>query len=46
MNASLHARFEQLKSSGLLPSPKGPALAVVKLTRNENVSLTQLAQAI
>ncbi|MBI4741404.1 MAG: HDOD domain-containing protein [Betaproteobacteria bacterium] len=46
MNASFQARFEQLKSSGLLPSPKGPALAVVKLTRDENVSLAQLALAI
>lgn len=46
MNESFQARFEQLKASGLLPSPKGPALAVVKLTRDDDVSLVQLAQAI
>lgn len=46
MNPSIQAQFEQLKSSGLLPSPKGPALAVIQLTRDPNVSLTQLAQAI
>jgi CheY-like chemotaxis protein len=40
------AHFEQLKSSGLLPSPKGPALAVLGLTRRDNVSLAQLAQAV
>ena len=40
------ARFGQLKSSGQLPSPKGPALAVVKLTRQDTVSFAQLAQAV
>ena len=40
------AHFDQLKSSGQLPSPKGPALAVVKLTRQDNVSFAQLAQAV
>jgi diguanylate cyclase (GGDEF)-like protein len=46
MNASLQAQFDQLKSSGLLPSPKGPALAVIQLTRDPKVSVAQLAQAI
>jgi PAS domain S-box-containing protein len=46
MNPKLQARFETLKSSGLLPSPKGPALAVVQLTRQDNVSSAQLARAI
>jgi PAS domain S-box-containing protein len=46
MNPKLQARFETLKSSGLLPSPKGPALAVVQLTRQDDVSTAQLARAI
>ena len=46
MNPKLQARFETLKASGYLPSPKGPALAVVQLTRQDNVSATQLAHAI
>jgi PAS domain S-box-containing protein len=46
VNPKLQARFETLKSSGLLPSPKGPALAVVQLTRQDNVSSAQLARAI
>lgn len=40
------AKFEQLKSSGLLPSPAGPALTIVKLTRQDDVSSAQLAQAV
>ena len=46
MNPKLQARFETLKASGRLPSPKGPALAVVQLTRQENTSFVQLARAI
>jgi len=46
MNPRLQARFETLKASGRLPSPKGPALAVVQLTRQENASSVQLARAI
>jgi two-component system cell cycle response regulator len=46
VNPKLQARFETLKASGFLPSPKGPALAVVQLTRQDNVSSAQLAHAI
>jgi PAS domain S-box-containing protein len=46
VNPKLQARFETLKASGHLPSPKGPALAVVKLTRQDNVSSAQLTHAI
>jgi PAS domain S-box-containing protein len=46
VNPKLQARFETLKASGHLPSPKGPALAVVQLTRQDNVSSEQLARAI
>jgi PAS domain S-box-containing protein len=46
MNPKLQARFEAFKSTGLLPSPKGPALAVVQLTRQDDTSSAQLAHAI
>jgi PAS domain S-box-containing protein len=46
MNPKLQAHFDKFKSSGLLPSPKGPALAVVKLTQQDDTSAAQLAQAI
>jgi PAS domain S-box-containing protein len=46
VNPKLQARFETLKASGHLPSPKGLALTVVQLTRQDNVSSEQLAHAI
>lgn len=39
-------KFEQLKASGELPSPKGAALAIIRLTQKEGVSLADLAHAI
>jgi two-component system cell cycle response regulator len=39
-------RFEQLKAMGSLPSPKGAALAIIRLTQKESVSLAELAHAI
>lgn len=38
--------FEQLNAAGDLPSPKGPALAIIRLTQREEVSLSELAHAI
>ncbi|MBI5921361.1 MAG: diguanylate cyclase [Betaproteobacteria bacterium] len=38
--------FEQLKSGGNLPSPKGSALAIIRLTKQEEVSLHDLAHTI
>lgn len=46
MNPKLQVHFEQFKSAGLLPSPKGPALAVVKLTQQDDVTNDELAHAI
>ncbi|MEI7430808.1 MAG: response regulator, partial [Betaproteobacteria bacterium] len=46
LNPKLKTRFETFKSSGLLPSPKGPALAVVQQARQEDVSMAQLARTI
>lgn len=40
------SRFEQLKASGDLPSPKGIALAVMRLTQQDDVSMAELAQLI
>ena len=37
------SRFEQLKASGDLPSPKGVALAIMRLTQQEDVSIPDLA---
>ena len=39
-------KFEQLKATGELPSPKGAALAIVRLAQKDDVSGSQLEQAI
>jgi hypothetical protein len=36
-------RFEQLKATGDLPSPKGAAMAIIKLTQKETTSIAELA---
>jgi len=46
MNPKLLEKFDKFKSSGLLPSPKGPALAVVNLTQQEDVRNDQLAHVM
>ena len=46
MNPELQIHFDQFKASGLLPSPKGPALAVVKLTQRDDTTNEQLAHAM
>ncbi|MDB5801724.1 MAG: diguanylate cyclase response regulator [Rhodocyclales bacterium] len=40
------ARFEQLKASNDLPSPKGVALAIMRLTSQDDVSMAELARII
>ncbi|RTL48148.1 MAG: diguanylate cyclase [Rhodocyclaceae bacterium] len=40
------SKFEQLRATGELPSPKGAALAIVRLTQKEDVPLAELAKAI
>ncbi len=45
-NPKLQSRFPALKTSGLLPSPKGVALAVLRLTQQENTTPAQLAHAV
>jgi diguanylate cyclase (GGDEF)-like protein len=39
-------KFEQLKATGELPSPKGAALSIVRLAQKDDVSGSQLEQAI
>jgi PAS domain S-box-containing protein len=45
-NPVLKSRFASLKTSGLLPSPKGAALAVLRLTQQDNSTSAELAHAI
>ena len=40
------AKFEQLKAAEDLPSPKGAALAIMRLIQREDVSLADLAHAV
>lgn len=40
------SKFEQLKASGDLPSPKGAALAIIRLTQRDDTSLSDLAHAV
>ena len=40
------SRFEQLKASGNLPSPKGAALAIMRLTQREDASFADLARIV
>jgi len=39
-------KFEQLKASGNLPSPKGVALAIMRLTQKDDASMTELARIV
>jgi len=39
-------RFEELKASGQLPSPKGVALAVIELIRREDVTMPEVARVV
>lgn len=39
-------RFAQLRNAGELPSPRGVALAIIRLTQDSEVSLAELARVI
>jgi diguanylate cyclase (GGDEF)-like protein len=39
-------KYEQLKASGQLPSPKGVALAILRLTQKEDASMAEMARII
>ena len=40
------SKFEQLKATGDLPSPKGVALAIIQMTIEDSVPLSELARVI
>lgn len=46
MNPMDLSRFEKLKTLGNLPSPKGVALAIMRLTQKEDASMAELARII
>jgi diguanylate cyclase (GGDEF)-like protein len=46
MSISDKSRFEELKASGLLPSPKGVALAVMRLAQDESTTNAEMARTI
>jgi PAS domain S-box-containing protein len=46
LNPKMLSRFDGLKASGLLPSPKGAALAVFKLTQQDDTTSSELAHAV
>jgi diguanylate cyclase (GGDEF)-like protein len=46
MSISENSRFEELKASGLLPSPKGVALTVMRLAQDESTTNAQMARTI
>jgi diguanylate cyclase (GGDEF)-like protein len=46
MTFSDKSRFEELKASGLLPSPKGVALAVMRLAQDESTTNAEMARTI
>jgi len=46
MSISEKARFEEIKASGLLPSPKGVALAVMQLAQDERTTNAAMARMI
>ena len=39
-------RFAQLKATGDLPSPRGVALAIIRMTQSDDVSVVELARVI
>lgn len=41
-----YKRFEELKATGLLPSPSGVGLEIVRLTRDEQASASDIARVI
>lgn len=40
------SRFAQLKATGDLPSPRGVALAIIRMTQDADVSMSELARVI
>ncbi len=46
MSISANSRFDELKTTGKLPSPSGVALAIIELCRHDGVSIEEIAHAV
>ena len=46
MGQSIPVRFEELKSSGALPSPTGVGMKILEITRTDDYSVDEMADAI
>ncbi|WP_261342856.1 HDOD domain-containing protein [Symmachiella dynata] len=46
MTIAISKRFDELKATGLLPSPTGVAMEILRLTQNEGSTIKQIAQTI
>src|SRR5690242_8269468 len=46
MSVSANPRFDELKTTGKLPSPSGVALAIIELCRKDGVSIEEIAHAV
>ena len=46
MSVSANSRFDELKTTGKLPSPSGVALAIIELCRKDGVSIDEIAHAV
>lgn len=42
----IDAKFDELKASGKMPSPKGVALAILRLAKNPDVNLDEIANVV
>ena len=46
MTVSANPRFDELKTTGKLPSPSGVALAIIELCRKDDASIEEIAHAV
>ena len=46
MSFSGNSRFDELKTTGKLPSPSGVALAIIELCRKDGVTVDEIAHAV
>jgi HD-like signal output (HDOD) protein len=46
MVLSSNPRFDELKTTGKLPSPSGVALAIIELCRRDSVNMDEIAHAV
>lgn len=46
MSTHVEAKFDELKASGKMPSPKGVALAILRLAKKSDVTIDELANVV